>query len=127
MLKEYHRCKMYKFYNNNVLGLFVNDCTIRAISTATGNSWDDTYEHLSNIARLNGMMMDNKEFIRDYLDDRFIRVQNIPKSVGEVAGMYKDNIVLITMMGHITCAKYGIVYDSFDCREREAEYCWIVK
>ena len=57
---------MYRFYNNNALGLFENDCTVRAISTATNNSWDDTYEHLSNIARLNGTMMDDKDFIIDY-------------------------------------------------------------
>jgi hypothetical protein len=118
---------MYKFYNNNALGLFENDCTVRALSTATGNSWDDTYEHLSNIARLNGTMMDDKEFIIEYLDDRYERIYNIPKLVGMVASYYPDNILLITMNGHITCAKYGVIYDSFDCRNRIAEYCWIVK
>ena len=118
---------MYKFYNNNALGLFENDCTIRSISTATGNTWDDTYEHLSNIARLKGTMMDDREFIIDYLDERYKRIYDIPRTVGEVAGAYPDNILLITMRGHITCSKYGIVLDSFDCRERIAEYCWIVK
>jgi len=118
---------MYKFYNNNALGLFENDCTVRSISTATGNSWDDTYEHLSNIARLQGTMMDDKDFIIDYLDKRYDRINNIPKTVGEVAGTYPDNVLLITMNGHIVCAKYGIIYDSFDCRERIAEYCWKVK
>ena len=118
---------MYKFYNNNTLGLFENDCTIRAISTATGNSWDDTYEHLSNIARLQGTMMDDKRFIQNYLDERYARIHNLPRTVGEVAGMYSDNILLITMPGHIVCAKYGVVYDSFDCRDEPAEYCWKVK
>ena len=118
---------MYKFYNNNSLGLFENDCTVRAISTATGNTWDDTYKHLSNIARLNGTMMDDKDFIREYLDQRYERIPIIPATVGKVAGQHPDNILLITMNGHITCSKYGIIYDSFDCRERTAEYCWIVK
>jgi hypothetical protein len=36
------------------------------------------------------------------------------------------------MKGHITCSKPnkdGIptIYDTFDCRYREAEYVWIVK
>jgi len=118
---------MYKFYNNNSLGLFENDCTIRAISTATGNTWDDTYKHLSNIARINGTMMDDREFIQEYLDKRYQRIDDIPRYVGEVAGTYPDNILLITMRGHITCSMYGCVVDSFDCRERVAEYCWIVK
>ena len=121
---------MYKFHNNNALGLFENDCTIRSISTATGNSWDDTYEHLSNIARLQGTMMNDRDFIIRYLDERYQRIPIIPiteQKVGEIAGMYPDNVLLITMRGHITCSKYGIVYDSFDCRERLVEYCWIVK
>lgn len=118
---------MYRFHNNNSLGLFENDCTIRAISTATGKTWDDTYKHLSNIARLNGTMMDDKDFIIDYLDSRYERINDIPKYVGEVAGTYPDNILLITMNGHITTSVYGVVLDSFDPRNRIAEYCWIVK
>ena len=118
---------MYKFYNNNALGLFENDCTVRSISTATNTSWDDTYEHLSNIARLKGTMMDDREFIIDYLDERYKRLYNIPRTVGEVAGAYPDNVLLITMRGHITCSKYGIVLDSFDCRQKTAEFCWVVK
>ena len=118
---------MYKFHNNNSLGLFTNDCTIRAISTATNNTWDDTYEHLSNIARIKGKMMDDKEFVREYLDERYKRVESIPKYVGEVSGAFPNNIILITMLGHIVCSKYGVVYDSYDCRDKIAEYCWIVK
>ncbi len=118
---------MYKFYNNNRLGLFTNDCTIRSISTATGNTWDDTYEHISNIARLKGKMMDDKSFIIEYLDERYERIYDIPTTVGEVSGKYSDYVLLITMKGHIVCSKYGVVYDSFDCRNRIAEYCWKVK
>lgn len=118
---------MYKFHNNNALGLFENDCTVRAISTATGNSWDDTYKHLSNTARIQGTMMDDKDFIRDYLDEHYERIYNIPRTVGEVAGTHPNDILLITMNGHITCSMYGIIYDSFDCRERIAEYCWKIK
>ena len=118
---------MYKFYNNNALGLFKNDCSIRAITTATGNSWDDTYEHLSNIAQLQGTMMDDKYFIRQYLDERYERIKDIPYTVGEVAGTYPDNILIISMNGHLTCSKFGMILDSFDCRNRIAEYCWKVK
>lgn len=118
---------MYKFYNNNSLGLFEDDCTIRAISTATGNTWDDTYKHLSNIARLNGTMMDDKDFIKKYLDERYERIYDIPKYVGEVAGAYPDYILLITMRSHITCSMYGTILDSFDCRDQIATNCWIVR
>ena len=118
---------MYKFHNNNALGLFEDDCTIRAIAMATNSSWDDTYRHMSNLARLKGTMMDDREFIIGYLDDNYDRVRYLPYLVGNVAYEYPNNILLITMPGHITCSKYGIIYDSFDCRDRIAEEAWIVK
>lgn len=118
---------MYKFYNNNALGLFQNDCTVRSLSLATGHSWDDTYQHMSDLARLKGTMMDDKYFIIDYLDERYERVPTYDLKVGEVSGIYNDNVVLITMRGHIVCSKYGVIYDSFDCRDKKAEFCWIIK
>lgn len=48
-------------------------------------------------------------------------------TVGEVSGMFPNNTLLITMNWHIVCSKNGIIYDTFDCRNREAEYVWIVK
>ena len=47
---------MYKFYNANPRGNFVNDCTIRAISLAEGKTWDETYMELSDIAQRNGII-----------------------------------------------------------------------
>lgn len=117
---------MYRYFNANVLGNFVNDCTIRAISLAEGNTWDYTYNKLSNLAQEKGTMMDDKYFIREYLNERYDRV-DVSGSVGEIASKFSDKICLITMAGHITCSIYGVIYDSFDCRKRQAEYLWIVK
>lgn len=35
---------MFIYYNANPYGRLINDCTVRAISLATNNSWNDTYE-----------------------------------------------------------------------------------
>lgn len=117
----------YKFYNANVLGKYENDCTVRAISFATGKSWDETYERLSDIAQYEGTMMDDRNFIRKYLDTKYRRLPIKLDTVGEIAAEYPDNILLITMRGHITCSKYGVIYDSFDPRERIVEDAWLVK
>ena len=118
---------MYKFYNANARGLFANDCTVRSISMATGKSWDDVYEHLSDIAQFEGTMMDDRNFINRYLSTKYEEVPYLSETVGEVAEDYPDNILLITMNGHITCSKYGVIYDSFDPRDRIVENAWIVK
>lgn len=118
---------MWKYYNANPLNLNSEDCTIRAISCATGKSWDYVYEHLSDIAQAEGTMMDNAKFIVDYLDRRYERIYNIRGTVKEISDAFPHNIILITMKGHITCSKYGTIYDSFDCLQRQAEHVWIVK
>jgi len=118
---------MYKFYNENPLGVFEDDCVIRSISCATGRSWDNVYDELSDLAQLNGTMMDNREFVRWYLDTRYNRGKIIPNKVYEVAEIYRNNIVLCTMNGHICCIKYGIIYDTFNPYNREVENVWIVK
>lgn len=118
---------MYKFYNANSLGNFVNDCSIRAISLAENSSWDYTYDKMSNLAQSKGTMMDDREFIRNYLDSNYKRVPYLPHTVGEVAGEYPDKVLLITMDGHITCSMYGVIYDSFDCRRRIAEDAWVIE
>lgn len=119
---------MYKYYNANALGKFEEDCVVRAISCATGKSWDYVYDYMSDLAQEEGTMMDDREFIIDYLDSKYERVYVGNETVGEISGMYPNNILLITMNGHITCSKpYGVIYDTFDCRDRKAEYCWIVE
>lgn len=118
---------MYKFYNNNVRGLFQNDCTVRAISLATEKSWDEVYERLSDIAQFEGTMMDDRDFIISYLSSKYKEVPFLSETVGEVAEDYPNNVLLITMKGHITCSRYGVIYDSFDPRDRIVENAWIVK
>ena len=117
----------YKYYNANPLDKNDDDCTIRSISVALNMSWDNIYDMLSDAAQSVGTMQDNKYFIIDFLDSNFERVPTYGMTVEDVAEEYQDNIILITMKGHITCSKYGRIYDTFDCSERLAEYCWIVE
>lgn len=116
----------YQFYNANARGKFVNDCTIRAISVAEGKPWDETYEELSIIAQRNGIILDDVNFIEPLLDSRYERVCYMSKTVGEFAEENPIGTFLITMNGHITCCIDGVIYDTFDCREREMWCAWEV-
>ena len=118
---------MYRFYNANALNKFEDDCVIRAISCATNKSWDYVYDYLSDIAQYEGTLLDNREFVRNYLNRTYTPVYVGFKKVGEVSAMFPDSTILITMRGHITCSKNGIIYDTFDCRDEEAESVWLVK
>lgn len=118
---------MYKYYNANVLNKYEDDCVIKAISCATGRSWDYVYDYLSDIAQYEGTLLDKRDFVRNYLDRTYRRLYNIHGSVGEVSAMFPDSTLLITMRGHIVCSKNGVIYDTFDCRDREVESVWLVK
>jgi hypothetical protein len=98
---------MWRYYNANPLGKIQSDCFLRALSCATSKSWDYIYEKISNIAQSQGMMMDDREFVLNYLDTRYDRVPfKNGMTMTEVANLYSDHIVLITTKGHIICAKY---------------------
>ena len=118
---------MYKFFNENPTNRYEDDCVIRAISCATGKSWDYVYDYLSDIAQYEGTLLDKRDFVINYLDTTYQRVYGIKGSVGYVSSLFPDNDILITMKGHIVCSKNGVIYDTFDCRNRQAEYVWIVK
>ena len=118
---------MYRFYNANALNKYEDDCVIRAISCATNKSWDYVYDYLSDIAQYEGTLLDKKDFDKRYLDRNYQRLNGIKGSVGYVSSMFPDKILLISMSGHIVCSKYGVIYDTFDCRDRIVEYVWLVK
>lgn len=118
---------MYEFYNENPLGLFEDDCVIRSISCALNKSWDYVYDELSDLAQAKGTLLDKKDFVRDYLDTHFRRIDNPPYKVYQVAQKFKNNIVLCTMRGHICCIKYGIIYDTFNPSDRIVEDVWLVR
>lgn len=118
---------MYKFYNANAVNRYEDDCVVRAISCATNKSWDYVYDYLSDIAQYEGTLLDKRDFVRNYLDRTYQRIYNINGTVGEISGMFPNNVLLITMSGHIVCSKFGIVYDTFDCRNRQVEDVWLIK
>lgn len=117
---------MWKYYNANALGNKVNDCVVRAISKAEGKSWDETYSELSEIAQAEGILLDDVNFVENYLDKRYIRACHYSKMVGEFMNEHKKGTFLITMEGHITVIVDGVLYDTFDCRDRRMWCAWHV-
>ena len=117
---------MYKFYNANAKGIFTNDCVVRAVSLAENKTWNETYEELSKIAQDNGILLDDVEFVEPLLDSRYDRVCYDDTFVGEFIEDHPEGTYLVTMLGHITCIKDGILYDTFDCRNRLMKCAWEV-
>lgn len=113
---------MYRYYNANPLGRKVNDCTVRAIALATGESWDSTYNYLSDYAQQEAVMMDNVMYIDKFLDKNFEKIYTNEKgynmTVDDVSKRWYKGTYLITMKNHITCCIDGVIYDTFNPSDR---------
>ena len=117
---------MFRYYNANPRQRKVNDCTVRTISKATGQTWDEAYDDLSNFAQVQCIMPDEVEYIDEFLERNFKRIYSSRKeriTVNDFLGKNPKGTFLITMAGHITCAIDGCIYDTFDPSER---YVWQV-
>lgn len=117
----------YKYYNANPLGRKVNDCTVRAISLALSTTWDEAYDYLSHYAKEQAIMMDEVEYIDQFLEERFEKLcgcKNMVKvTIEQFVDAYPSGTFLITMNGHITCCIDGCIYDTFNPKDR---FVWSV-
>lgn len=88
---------MFWYYNANIFGYNIEDCTIRAISVAEGISWDRAYIKLCNYARKRGLMLNSVESIEQYLDDKYERVCETEMTVNEFAFENPEGTFLVTL------------------------------
>lgn len=113
---------MFTYHNANPRGRNVNDCTVRAISLATGRSWDYTYRKLSEFAQIQAIMPDDVLYIDEYLERNFDKIcgcrDRYKITVRDFVRQNPRGTYLITMSGHITCAIDGVIYDTFDPSDR---------
>ena len=88
---------MFRYYNANIFGYDIEDCTIRAISVAEDISWDKAYIKLSDYARERGLMLNSVASIEKYLDDNYERVCEPDMTVGEFAFENPYGTFVVTM------------------------------
>ena len=121
---------MYRYLNKNPKARDVNDCVIRSISCAESRSWDDVYDELSELAQTQGILLDDVRFVEPYLDTKYDRTcyknKGFSMTVGEFVETHPKGTYLVTMQGHITCVKEGILYDTWDCRKKTIWCAWEV-
>ena len=110
------------YYNANPLGRKVNDCTVRAISLATNSTWDETYDWLSSYAKEQAIMMDEVDYIDEFLEKNFTKLcgckNQVKVTIAQFVETHPVGTLLNTMNGHITCCINGCIYDTFNPKDR---------
>lgn len=118
---------MYQYYNANPQNRQIDDCVVRALSLLSGETWRDMYAELSYLAKKEGYMIDNVEFVENYLDSKYKRECHYSKTLGEFVNEFPKGKYAVTMDNHITAVVDGIVLDTFDPTNRIIRCSWKIE
>lgn len=111
---------MWKMYNPNPSGKQVGDCSIRAVTAATGESWMEAYIGVT----LHGItlcdMPSSNSVWGSYLRWRGFKRKSLDEdctdcyTVEEFCDDHPQGIFVVVLAGHVVTVKDGDYYDSWD-------------
>lgn len=121
---------MYRYYNPNPAGKHVIDCTVRAISLITNQSWEEAYFDLASWgAKLYDMPSSNAvwgAFLRS-IGFRRYALQNTCPDCYTVKDFCRDHPVgeyVVATSGHVIAVVDGDYYDTSDSGYEIPIYYW---
>lgn len=122
---------MYAQFNNNPYGRSVGDCTVRALSKALGQSWEQTYVGLCLEGFTRGDLLNADSVWGPYLRSHGFRRHLIPDDglgAYTVADFAEDNpqgTFILSMPGrHVVAVVDGQYFDSWDSGKEAPAYYW---
>lgn len=120
----------YIHYNPNPSALRVGDCTVRALTKATGKDWERVYAELSaagftlcdmpSANHVWGAVLRRHGFRRHIVDDHGQDVY----TVEDFCKDHSDGTYVLAIDGHVVCAVDGFYYDSWDSGQEIPVYYW---
>ncbi len=120
----------YKYYNRRKDKRHLEDCVIRAISTATGLGYNATFYLIDFVAKSYDCptlcVCCYKHLLTDILHYKCFRCRD-GETVQEIAKKHPDKRVIIRVEGHVVCAIYGDVLDIWDSTNETADMYWLVE
>lgn len=123
---------MYEYYNKNPYGRSVGDCTIRALSKALGQTWEQTYVGLALEGFMRGDLPNSDDVWGAYLYRHGFQRHLIPDdglgayTVSDFAADHPHGTFVLSMPGkHVVTVVDSIVYDSWDSSNEAPAYFWM--
>ena len=117
----------YRFYNANPFNVFTDDCVLRCISVCEGISWDECHKKLSYLSAKEGKLLNDVEFVENYLDKRYPKECYKNITVGEFAKKAPKGNFAVTTRGHIVAVIDNVIVDTFDSSKRIMKCAWLIK
>lgn len=120
----------YRAYNPNPDGKRVGDCTVRAISAATGKSWEDVYTGLAVEGfTLHDMPSANRVW-GSYLRRHGWHRQALPSTcpdcytVADFAAEHPAGAYILALPAHVVAVIGGDWLDTWDSGDESPIYYW---
>ena len=118
----------FMYYNRNDSGLEEPDCVARAISLGTGVKYNVAWNLLRLVAgdcECDALNVGCYSYLLEEIFDFPVRYCDDGETVGDIIGMYPNNIVIIRTDCHLTCGFYGVLSDLWDCSDMLVDRYWI--
>lgn len=124
---------MFVFENVNPKGKLVKDCVKRAITKATGRSYEEIslelnrYKKITKCEKFN----DNKNW-KPYIENVLKGIKlSFPAVVGEprmngarFCEKFHKGTYILRMAKHLTCVIDGVIYDTWNCSDKCVYNAW---
>lgn len=121
---------MHRFFNPNPQNLRVGDCTVRALSRATGQNWEETYTSLCLQGFCMGDMPSANHVWGAYLSERGFKREALPNecpncyTVAEFCRDHPSGTYVLALSGHVVCVVDGDWWDTWDSANEVVLYAW---
>ena len=139
--QKYPDTSTFHNYNANPKNKIGGDCVIRAISTALGQSWEQTVRELTEVGIKYGYVLNDKHTYSKYLEAKGWRKMPQPKKdngtkytgeefcreVKEYTFNYPDRIIAHIGGHHIVAIIHGKVWDTWNSTDGCIGNYWVKK
>lgn len=117
---------VYKQFNANPVARRGDDCTVRAIATALGKSWDEIYIELCLYGLMYHDMPSSNHVWGEYLIKNGYTRHMVPTrcTVKEFSQDHDKGVYILALHGHVVALIDGDYYDSWDSGDEIPLYYW---